>query len=94
MPKELFNPNQYNEYSRYLKKDLKLIKTIESTSAHHTFAYWIPPTNTNQLMVCDNCSARATFLVFDQDHIGQTSVNLSCGAHASPAFQGWLNEAR
>lgn len=93
MPKEIFGPMQYNDYKKYLAGPIKQIKNIESGRSHTTLAYWIPPNCCNESHVCDNCGGRADFLLYDKDHMSQTSVNLYCKSHANPAFEKWLNEA-
>lgn len=94
MPKEIFGPNEYEKFRKYLTGDLKLVKAIETSHSHTTLLYWIPPTITSDYMICDNCGTKAEFLFYDRDHMAQTVVNLWCADHTVPLYKNWLNEAK
>jgi len=94
MPREIFGPNEYSEYKKYLVGPLKSIKAIETTHSHTTIAYWIPPTTESDGRVCDDCGKKAFFLLYDRDHMAQTSVNLWCEDHVNESFKTWLNEEK
>jgi hypothetical protein len=90
MPKEIFQSNEYEKYRKYLTGNLKLIKAIETCHSHTTIAYMILPTTDNENHKCDKCGSKASFLLYDRDHMGQTSVNLWCEEHVEPIFKEWV----
>ena len=93
MPREIFGPLEYSKFEKYLSSGLSVLKTIE-TGHHVTVAYHISPASLNTAHVCDNCGERARFLLYDRDHMAQTTVYLWCKRHASPAYEEWLGEAK
>jgi len=93
MPKEIFGPYEHEAFREFISGPLVQIKNIEATRNHTTIAYWIPPSSINDKQICDDCGNKASFLLFDRDHMGQTSINLWCNDHVNPTFIRWLNEA-
>lgn len=93
MPKEIYSPLEYEKYKKYLQGPLKQIKNLDTSRSHTTIAYWVKPTSENEAHVCDDCGRRALFLLYDKDHLAQTSINLYCSSHANPAFHEWLKES-
>lgn len=93
MPKEIFKPYQYPEYKKYLTGPIKQIRVLESTNSHITIAYWILPTSDNESHICDDCKGRASYMLYDMDHMSQTNINLYCQTHAHESFSKWLSEA-
>lgn len=93
MPREIFGPYEYSKFQKYLSGPLKVIRNIEATPYHTTIAYWILPASTNPAQVCDNCGDKASFILYDRDHMAQTTVYLWCKGHARPEYEEWLNEA-
>lgn len=93
MPKELFQVKDFAKVVDYLRGPLKQIKTIESTESHTTLIYWIPGTSDNELRVCDTCHKKATFMYYDRDHMGRTTINLTCDNDARSNYFDWLNES-
>jgi len=91
MPREIFHLNS-SEYRNYMSGGLAHIKTIESNPSHHTYLYHVNPTNTNKLLVCDDCKTKADFLLYDDDHMKRVYVQLWCSKHAPVQFIELLEE--
>jgi len=93
MPKEIFEPNQYQEKIMPLfRNPLKLLKTLEGGHSHTTILYWIPPTDPGDERICDSCKQKAEFLLYDRDHRGYLSGNLFCQNHAHSSFYDYLSQ--